>query len=74
MNFLATYWWVFLILMFVFYALVMKNQLSRMKRIASFDDDEGFGIFKAAFSLVLGSASGILFAIGGIVAIIRAVK
>lgn len=77
MNFLATYWWVFLILMFFCYALVMANQLKRMKRIVSLDG-EGFGMFKGMFSLFLfglvGSLSGVLFVIGGIVAIIRAVK
>lgn len=82
MEFVGTYWWIWLIGMFVCMALVMVNQVKRIKRMHSEFNLEnrniGAGFKKGMLTFVIATlaASGfsILFLIGVVVQIINYAK
>lgn len=80
MEFIATYWWVWLIGTFVCFAVTMFNQINRIRRMhRDFDSNSGFdGFTKGLFVFAIGGLGsavfGILFLIGVVIQIINYAK
>jgi 1,4-dihydroxy-2-naphthoate octaprenyltransferase len=77
MNFLANFWWLFLILAVVCMMIALLNQIGRMKRISNLtafgDARSGFlqGLVPFVLAGLGASVFGLLAIVGIIVAIVR---
>jgi uncharacterized membrane protein YhaH (DUF805 family) len=77
MTFIATYWWVWLILTFVCYGYAAFNQISRITNMQKFDgnfDNFTKGLASMVVAALLGSVFTILAIIGVIIQLIDYAK
>ena len=73
MEFIANYWWVFLIIWIISLAYTISNQIERMKRMMNTENDDFSSFFKGIYGLAIGviisSVSFVLFVVGSIIKI-----
>lgn len=77
MIFIATYWWLWLILTFICYGYAILNQISRITNMQKFDgnfDNFTKGLASMAVAVLLGSVFTFLTIIGVIVQLINYAK
>lgn len=68
MEFISTYWWLWLIALFLSLGYAGYNQINRMKRVMRLDEEgitKGLGGFVAAY--IVSCASGVLLLIATII-------